>query len=98
MSEDKNNKICLAGFMACGKSTVGRCLASRLGCRFLPYASGAALPELMLGRWLVAREQLWPLLADAYLPLARAGYPLDSQKIESDVNDLLTGSLKALYL
>ena len=70
----------------------------RLGCRFLPYASGAALPELMLGRWLVAREQLWPLLAEAYLPLARAGYPLDSQKIESDVNDLLTGSLKALYL
>lgn len=70
----------------------------RLGCRFLPYASSAALPELMLGRWLVAREQLWPLLADAYLPLARAGYPLDSQKIESDVNDLFTGSLKALYL
>lgn len=70
----------------------------KLGCRFLPYASGAALPELMLGRWLVAREQLWPLLADAYLPLARAGYPLDSQRIESDVNDLLTGSLKALYL
>ena len=52
----------------------------------------------MLGRWLVAREQLWPILADAYLPLARAGYPLDSQRIESDVNDLLTGSLKALYL
>ena len=71
---------------------------NRLGVRLIPYASEAALPELMLGRWLVAREQLWPLLADAYLPLARAGYPLDSQRIESDVNDLLTGSLKALYL
>lgn len=70
----------------------------QLGCRFLPYASGAAQPELMLGRWVCARERLWPLLADAYLPLARAGYPLGSQRIESDVNDLLTGSLKALYL
>ena len=70
----------------------------RLGVRFIPYASEAPLPELMLGRWLVAREQLWPQLVDAYLLLARAGYPLDSQRIESDVNDLLTGSLKALYL
>lgn len=69
-----------------------------LGVRFLPYASEAALPELMLGRWLTAREQLWPLLVDAYLMLARSGYPLDSQRIEGDVNDLLTGSLKALYL
>lgn len=68
-----------------------------LGARFLPYASGAPLPELMLGRWIGARERLWPLLADAYLPLARAGYPLDSQRIERDVASLLTENLKALY-
>ncbi len=68
-----------------------------LGARFLPYASGAPLPELMLGRWIGARERLWPLLADAYLPLARAGYPLDSQRIERDVAVLLTENLRALY-
>ena len=68
-----------------------------LGARFLPYASGAPLPELMLGRWIGARERLWPLLADAYLPLARAGYPLDSQRIERDVASLLTENLRALY-
>lgn len=68
-----------------------------LGTRFLPYASGALLPELMLGRWIGARERLWPLLADAYLPLARAGYPLDSQRIERDVASLLTENLRALY-
>lgn len=68
-----------------------------LGARFLPYASGAPLPELMLGRWIGARERLWPLLADAYLPLARAGYPFDSQRIERDVASLLTENLKALY-
>ena len=68
-----------------------------LGARFLPYASGAPLPELMLGRWIGARERLWPLLADAYLPLARAGYPLDSQRIERDVASLLTENLKAMY-
>ncbi|MDD7176200.1 MAG: hypothetical protein PUH70_14180 [Clostridiales bacterium] len=68
-----------------------------LGARFLPYASGAPLPELMLGRWIGARERLWPLMADAYLPLARAGYPLDSQRIERDVASLLTENLRALY-
>ena len=68
-----------------------------LGARFLPYASGAPLPELMLGRWIGARERLWPLMADAYLPLARTGYPLDSQRIERDVAALLTENLKALY-
>ena len=68
-----------------------------LGTRLLPYASEAHLPELMLGRWIGARERLWPLLADAYLPLARAGYQLDSQRIERDVAALLTENLKAMY-
>lgn len=39
---------------------------SRLGTRFIPYASEAILPEQMLGRWIVAREAIWPVLCDAY--------------------------------
>ncbi len=71
---------------------------SHLGTRFLPYAARAAQPELMLGRWLAARERLWQALSDAYLPLAKAGYALDSERIERDVSALLTGSVEALYL
>lgn len=71
---------------------------SRLGTRFLPYAACAAQPELMLGRWIAARERLWQALSDAYLPLAKAGYALESERIERDVSALLTGSAEALYL
>lgn len=71
---------------------------AQLGTRFLPYAARASQPELMLGRWLGAKERLWQALADAYLPLAKAGYALESERIERDVSALLTGSFEALYL
>ena len=59
--------------------------------RFVPYASEAALPEQMLGRWIMARETIWPILCDAYLPLARCGYRLTSEQVASDVQMLLGG-------
>ena len=63
----------------------------KLGLRFVPYASEADLPEQMLGRWITAREAIWPALCDAYLPLARCGYPLTSEAIARDVQALLGG-------
>ena len=68
----------------------------RLGTRFVPYSACASQPELMLGRWITAREVLWQALAEAYLPLARAGYELQSSAIERDVRRLLCGNLLAL--
>ena len=64
---------------------------SRLGTHFVPYASEAVLPEQMLGRWIAAREVVWPALCDAYLPLARCGYPLTSEAIAADVQALFGG-------
>ena len=63
----------------------------KLGLRFVPYASEADLPEQMLGRWITAREAIWPALCDAYLPLARCGYPLTSEAIARDVQALFGG-------
>lgn len=71
---------------------------AQLGTRLLPYSASSSQPELMLGRWLGAKERLWQALADAYLPLAKAGYALESERIERDVTMLLTGSAEALYL
>ena len=71
MSEDKNNKICLAGFMACGKSTVGRCLASRLGCRFLDLDAyivereGRSIPEIFQEGEAVFRQREYEALVAA---------------------------------
>ena len=62
---------------------------SRLGSRFVAYAACASQPELALGRWLCFKEQLHPLLTQAYLPLARSGYELHSEQIEADVRSLL---------
>ena len=67
-----------------------------LGTRFVPYSAQAKLPEQMLGRWLLARESIWQALVNAYLPLARSGYELDSAAIERDVRRLLSGNLLAL--
>ena len=69
----------------------------KLNTRFIPYASGAELPELMLGRWENARETIWQALLDAYLPLARAGYELTSEAIAQDVYQLLGGNMDAFY-
>ncbi|MGN0776984.1 MAG: hypothetical protein ACI4MM_09955 [Candidatus Ventricola sp.] len=68
----------------------------KLGTRFVPYSAQAKLPEQMLGRWLLARETIWQALANAYLPLARSGYALDSAAIERDVRRLLSGNLLSL--
>ena len=71
MSEDKNNKICLTGFMACGKSTVGRCLASRLGWRFLDLDAlivereGKSIPEIFLEGEAVFRQKEYEALVAA---------------------------------
>lgn len=74
---------------------IGAALA-KLGTRFVPYAACASQPEQMLGRWLNARERIWQALADAYLPLARAGYELQSAAIERDVRKLMSENLLAL--
>lgn len=68
----------------------------RLGTRFVPYCSGASLPEQMLGRWLLEKEKIWQVLCDMYLPLARTGYELDSGAVERDVRRLLSENLLAL--
>lgn len=67
----------------------------RLGTRFVAYASGASLPEQMLGRWLLAKEEIWQALCEAYLPLARAGYELESSAVERDVRRILCDNLLA---
>ena len=69
---------------------------SRLGTRFVAFSACADQPELMLGRWITAREAIWPALAQAYLPLARAGFELQSSMIERDVRRLLCDNLLAL--
>lgn len=76
-------------------SHIGTALA-KLGTRFVPYAACAAQPELMLGRWIAAKEQIWQALAEAYLPLARAGYELQSAAIERDVRRLMSENLLVL--
>lgn len=65
----------------------------RLGTRFIAYASCAPTLELMTGRWLNFKERLHPLLAEAYLPLARTGYALTSEAVERDVRAILGGCL-----
>lgn len=68
-----------------------------LGTRFIPFTCRASSPDMMLGRWIVAKEAFWQALCDAYLPLARSGYPLESASIERDVQALLGGNLLSLY-
>lgn len=82
--------VCLGG-----PAQMGAAL-KKLGTRFVPYSAQARLPEQMLGRWLLAKEEIWQALANAYLPLARSGYPLESAAIERDVRRLLSGNLTAL--
>ena len=76
----------------CDTQGMGEALRT-LGTRFVPYSADAVLPEQMLGRWLLAKEAIWQALCEAYLPLARAGYPLESAAIERDVRRLLSGNL-----
>jgi len=67
-----------------------------LGTRFVPFGADAVLMEQLLGRWILAKEQIWQQLANAYLPLARSGYPLESASIERDVRRMLSGNLLEL--
>lgn len=76
---------------------LGKAFAA-LGTRFVPYASHAALPEEMLGRWIRAKEEIWPALCEAYLALARTGYELTREAIEADCEALLCGNMEQLYL
>lgn len=69
---------------------------AKLGTRFVPYSACAVLMEQMLGRWVLAKEQIWQALCNAYLPLARSGYPLESAAIERDVRRLLSANLLEL--
>jgi len=79
----------------CDIAGMGEAL-SVLGTRFVPYIADAALPEMMLGSWVLAKESIWQALCDAYLPLARSGYPLESASIERDVRRMLSGNLLEL--
>ena len=79
-------------------SLLGEALAMLGTSRIVPYSARTSLPELMLGRWVNARENIWQALCEAYLPLARAGYELQSAAIERDVNRLLCGNLLSLCL
>ena len=68
-----------------------------LGTRVLAYSACAGLPEQMLGRWVRAKEMIWPALYEAYLPLARAGYELTDEAIEQDVARMLGGAYEELH-
>ena len=76
-------------------SQIGYAL-EKLGTRFAAYSAKAKLPEQMLGRWLLEKENIWQALCEAYLPLARAGYELTSSAIERDVRRMLSENLLAL--
>ena len=69
---------------------------SVLGTRFAVCSAKAVLPEQMLGRWLLAKEEIWQALCECYLPLARTGYELESSAIERDVRRILCDNLLAL--
>ena len=64
--------------------------------RFAVYGACASLPEIMLGRWISAKEEIWQALSEAYLPLARAGYELQSAAIERDIGRIMCGNLLSL--
>lgn len=69
---------------------------AKLGTRFAAYSAKAVLPEQMLGRWLLEKESIWQALCDAYLPLARTGYELESSAIERDVRRILSENMLTL--
>ena len=78
-----------------GAQQIGYAL-EKLGTRFAAYSAKAVLPEQMLGRWLLEKENLWQALCECYLPLARTGYELESSAIERDVRRILSDNLYQL--
>ncbi len=83
--------------LAClsGAQQLGYAL-QRIGTRFAAYHAKAVLPEQMLGRWLLEKENIWQALSESYLPLARTGYELQSGAIERDVRRILCDNLYQL--
>ena len=75
-----------------GAQQIGYAL-EKLGTRFAAYSAKAVLPEQMLGRWLLEKENIWQALCECYLPLARTGYELESSAIERDVRRILCDNL-----
>lgn len=82
--------VCLGGAQQLGYAL------EKLGTRFAAYSARAVLPEQMLGRWLLEKENIWQTLCESYLPLARTGYELESSAIERDVRRILSDNLLAL--
>lgn len=83
--------VCLSGAQQLGYAL------TKLGTRFAAYSAKAVLPEQMLGRWLLEKENIWQALCEAYLPLARTGYELESSAIERDVRRILCDNLYQLF-
>ena len=67
----------------------------KLGLHFIPYSSHAGTAEELLGRWIQAREKIWPELVEAYLPMAKAGCELTDEMLEKDISLLLGGNVRA---
>ena len=82
--------VCLSGAQQLGYALC------RLGTRFAAYSARAVLPEQMLGRWLMEKENIWQALCESYLPLAKTGYELESSAIERDVRRILCDQLYQL--
>lgn len=82
--------VCLSGAQQLGYAL------TKLGTRLAAYCAEAALPEQMLGRWLLEKESIWQALCEMYLPLARTGYELESSAIERDVRRMLCDNLLLL--
>lgn len=62
---------------------------SALGAGFVPFASGATVPEQLLGRWAHARWTLGRVLQEHYRALRRTGWRLTEKDVRRDVAALL---------
>lgn len=60
-----------------------------MGAAFVPYHSGATVPEQLLGRWAHARWTLGKVLQEHYRALRRTGWRLTEKDVRRDVADLL---------
>jgi hypothetical protein len=62
------------------------------GLRAAPFASGVAVLDHLVGRWVRARREIAQALFDRYLPLIKLGWPVDRERIEADTASLLGGN------
>ncbi len=63
---------------------------SQLHRNVIPFESFAQTMDELLGQWMIARDRIWPVLLEAYLPLARAGWTLTSEQLEQDIQGLFS--------